>query len=70
MSVCNSAEITYYQKNRDVILNRAKDYYENDKERLKEQARDKYRNLSEEKKQKEGIWKKHIITCLKKRNKN
>ena len=26
---------TYYQRNRDVILNRAKDYYENDKERLK-----------------------------------
>ena len=25
-----SAYLTYYQKNRDVILNRAKDYYEND----------------------------------------
>ena len=25
-----SADLTYYQKNRDVILNRAKDYYEND----------------------------------------
>ena len=42
--------LTYYQRNRDVILNRAKDYYENDKERLREQARDKYRNLSEEEK--------------------
>ena len=42
--------LTYYQKNRDVILNRAKDYYENDKEKLREQARDKYRNLSEEEK--------------------
>ena len=40
--------MTYYEKNRDVILNRAKDYYENDKERLREKARDKYRNLSEE----------------------
>ena len=47
-----SAYLTYYQKNRDVILNRAKDYYENDKERLREQARDKYRNLSEEEKSK------------------
>ena len=28
-------DLTYYQKNRDVILNRAKDYYENDKERLR-----------------------------------
>ena len=43
---------TYYQKNRDVILNRAKDYYENDKKRLREQARDKYRSLSEEDKSK------------------
>ena len=42
-----SVEETYYQKSRDVILNRAKGYYENDKERLREQARDKYRNLSE-----------------------
>ena len=24
-------DLTYYQKNRDVILNRAKDYYKNDK---------------------------------------
>ena len=43
---------TYYQRNRDVILNTAKDYYENDKERLREQARDKYRNLSEEERNK------------------
>ena len=50
MSECNSDEETYYQRNRDLILNRAKDYYENDKERLREQARDKYRNLSEEEK--------------------
>ena len=40
--------LIYYQKNRGVILNRAKDYYKNDKERLKVQARDKSRNLSEE----------------------
>ena len=47
MSEC--ADLTYYQRNWDVILNRAKDY-ENDKERLREQTRDKYRNLSEEEK--------------------
>ena len=55
LSERNSVEIgnlTYYQKNRDVILNRAKDYYKNDKERLKEQARDKYRHLSEGEKNK------------------
>ena len=32
-------DLTYYQKNRDVILNRAKDYYGNAKERLREKAR-------------------------------
>ena len=47
-----SANLTYYQKSWDVILNRAIDYYENDKERLREQARYKYRNLSEEEKNK------------------
>ena len=60
MSECNSVELTYYQRNRDVILNRAKDYYENDRETLRGQAREKYRNLSEEKKLKERLWKKNI----------
>ena len=32
---------TYYQKNRDVKLNRAKDYYKNDKERLREENMEK-----------------------------
>ena len=53
MSECNSIEntnLTYYQKKRDLILNKAKDYFENDKESLREQARDKYRNLSKEEK--------------------
>ena len=44
MSECNfieNTDLTYYQRNRDLVLNRAKDYYENDKERLKRQVRDK-----------------------------
>ena len=44
------SDLTYYQRNRDVILDRAKYYYENDKERLREHAKDKCRNLSEEEK--------------------
>ena len=48
----DSAYLTYYQINRDVILNRARDYYKNNKERLREQARNKNRNLSEEEKNK------------------
>ena len=49
IKMSESAYLTYYQRNRDVILNRAKDYYENDKERLREHARYKYWKLSEEK---------------------
>ena len=64
-------DLSYYQKNRDVTSNRAKDYYENDKERLREQTRDKYRDLSEEEKiKKENMEKIGISICLKKRKKN
>ena len=46
------SETTYYQRNREVILNGAKDYYENIKELLRERqrAKAKYRELSEEEK--------------------
>ena len=43
MNECNSIECnstiklnTYYQRNKDVILHRAKYYYENDNERLRD----------------------------------
>ena len=58
------SEKTYYQRNRDVILNIAKDYYENDKERLREKPRNleniniNIETFLKKKKQKEGIWKK------------
>ena len=51
--------LTYYQKNKNKILNREKDYYENNKERLREQAKDKYRNLSEEEKNKKREYRKN-----------
>ena len=43
-------ETTYYQRNRNVILDRAKTNYENNKKLLKHKARDKYRDLSDEEK--------------------
>ena len=65
------SNLAYYQRNRDMILNRAKDYYENDKKRLREQARDKYRNLSEEEKiKREKMEKTDITICLKKKSKD
>ena len=42
------SEITYYQRKREKMLNRAKYYYKNNKKVLREKARNKYRNLPEE----------------------
>ena len=51
---------TYYQRNREVMLNRANEYYENNKEVLREKAKNMYRELPEEEKYNERIWKKQI----------
>ena len=65
------SDLTYFQKNRDVILNRPKYYYEDNKERLKKHSKDKYRNSSEEEKiKKENMEKTDTIICLKKKNKD
>ena len=65
-----NTDLTYYKKNGDVVLSKAKDYYKNNKDRLKDQARDKYRSLFEEEKKKENMGKIDIIICLKKRNRD
>ena len=39
----------YKKKNRETILNRAKNFYENNKEVLRERSKNKYRESSEEK---------------------
>ena len=50
MSECNSVEFnsvekTYYQKNRDAILNRVKDYSQNHEETLSEKSKNKKREF-------------------------
>ena len=64
-------DLTYYQKNRNVILNKAKDHYKNNKERLEEQSSHKYRSLSREKKiKRENTERIGIIIYPKKINKD
>ena len=67
-----NTDLTYYQKNKDLILNKAKDYYKKNEETLKEQARNKYRILSEEgkNKKKENMGRIDTAICLKKRSKD
>ena len=71
IKISESTDLTYYQKNKDVILNKAKDYYKSNEERLRKQTRDKYRKLSEEKKiKRENMGGIDITICLKKRKKD
>ena len=66
-----SIDLTYYKKNRDVILNKAKGYYKNNKERLTKQARGKYINLPEEEKiKKKNMGRIDTIICLTERSKD
>ena len=59
---------TYYQKNKSVILQRAKDYYENNQDELRERAKINTENYLEIKKMQRGSTKKtDIITCLMKK---
>ena len=57
IKMSENTNLTYYQKNRDVMINRAKDYYKNDKERLKEQERINTKTYLKKKKR---IWKELI----------
>ena len=60
---------TYYKRNRDVILNRAKDCYENNKELLRERAKNKYRELPESEKDVKTLYQRdryHNMTVEKK----
>ena len=41
-------EATYYERNKHLILNRAKEFDENNKDVLREKARNNYRKLSDE----------------------
>ena len=64
------SETTYYERNRDVIVNRAKDYNKNDKERLRVMREIKAEIYWKKKKTKRDNMKEIDIISLKKRNKN
>ena len=41
------SKTTYYERNREKILNRANNYYKNENKKLRKKARNKCRELSE-----------------------
>ena len=48
----NNVHRTYYQRNKELVISKAKEYYKNNKDKLSKQAREKYQGLSEEEKDK------------------
>ena len=66
-----NTNLTYYQRNREVILNKAKDYYKNDKDRLKNRQEINTKTyLKKRKIKKENMGKKDITICRKTRKKD
>ena len=43
---------TYFQKDRDAVLSKAREYYKNNRELLKERVKYRYNSITEDKKQK------------------
>ena len=65
-----NSDLTYYQRDKDVILHKAKDYYKNNKERLKVQQEINAETYAKKKKlKKENMGRIDITICLEKRNK-
>ena len=62
-------ETTYCQRNRKIILNRAKEYYKNNKEKLVGKARKNYRELSDEEKNITGEYGRNRYQNMCKQNK-
>ena len=64
-----SEETTYYQRNREAILHRAKQYHNDHNEVLKERERNKYRELSEEEKNTKREYGRNRCEALKRKQK-
>ena len=66
-----SNNLTYYQRNGDIILGKEKDYYKNNNDRLKSMQKISIGTYQKKIRiKKENTGKTDIIICLKKRSKN
>ena len=65
------SETNYYQRNREVILNKEKYYYENNKELLREREQKiNTESYLKKKKYKKRVWKKRYQNMYKEKNKS
>ena len=66
----NNQQLTYYQRNRDTILRKAKEYYEKNKEKRREYGRKRYRNMSAEEGDEINEYKRYEYSMLSEEIKN
>ena len=66
----NNQQLTYYQRNRDTILRKAKEYYEKNKEKRREYGRKRYRNMSAEERDEINECKRYEYSMLSEEIKN
>ena len=66
----NTQQITHYQRNRDKILNKAKEYYQINKEKRKEYRKNRYHNMAAEEKNKVNEYRKNWYHQLDQEKKN
>ena len=50
--ISNSQNLTYYQRNRDTMLQRSTEYYKNNEGRMKEYQRNRFHNMTIEERDK------------------
>ena len=60
----NSPKLTYYQRNRDNMLQRSKEYYENNKDRRKEYQRNRFHDMSVEERDKSNEYHRILYSKL------
>ena len=65
-----NTDLTYYQRNRDVMLNKAKDYYKNNKAKYRTIEINTETYPKKKKIKKENMGKIDTTICLKKRSKD
>ena len=71
IKMSENTDLTYYQRNNDLILSKKKDYYKSNKESQENRREITTKAYLKKKKiKRENIGRKSIIICLNKRNRN
>ena len=68
--MANNVHLTYYQRNKELILSKAKEYYKNNQEKLSKQVTEKYNNLPVGKKEKKREYRRKMYHTVSEEEQN